>query len=164
MWHQGPKAGHSGWWVQLQGQVSGAGGGFGGGYTETGLFCPGPQHPQSPLGPPGHFKKWVSFSTSQSKVFGAPQNLMVRLSAWGPSLESLSCFLWEAGKVVLAYVTRKLRRRGVYSKLPSQPLGLHVWGPLFLFPVPCNHITLTLLSVRSLILVEVVERAEPCGW
>lgn len=164
MWHQGPKAGHSGWWVQLQGQVSGAGGGFGGGYTETGLFSPGPQHPQSPLGPPGHFKKWVSFSTSQSRgVWGPPKPDGVFVCLGSQSGEPIM-FPWEAGKVVLACVTRKLRRRGVYSKLPSQPLGLHVWGPLFLFPVPCNHITLTLLSVCSLILVEVVERAEPCGW
>ena len=75
-------------------------------------------------------------------AFRAPQNLMVGLSAWGPSLESLMMFPWEAEKVVLACVTSILRLRGVYSKWPTQPLGLHVWGPYSFFLSP----VITLLS------------------
>lgn len=80
---------------------------------------------------------------------------MVGLSAWGPSLESLSCFLGgrESG---LSLRDRETEAQRGLLKI-SKPAQLTRLGAPFLFPVPSRSV------VCSLIFIELIERAEPYG-
>ena len=98
--HQRPKAGHSGWWVQLQGQVSEAGGGLGkGGYVETWSFFQGPPGLRGPPGPSRLlWEVGQPHSPSQQKCKGPPKPWWWVCLPRGPSPESLPHFLGNLGR------------------------------------------------------------------
>lgn len=101
-----PQGRPSAWWVQLQRQVSEAGGTFGGGqYMETWSFSPGPQCLQSSWALQTALRGGTAPQPLTAGVLGAPRGLMVGLSALGAQPGEPVLSSWEAGKVVSAHVT-----------------------------------------------------------
>ena len=102
-----PQGQPSGWWVQLQGQVSEAGGRFGGGVVRGDLvILPWPLVPsESSWALQTALRGGTAPQPLTAGVLGAPRGLMVGLSALGAQPGEPIMSSWEAGKVVLAHVT-----------------------------------------------------------
>lgn len=135
--HQRPKAGHSGWWVQLQGQVSEAGVAW----VSVGTWRPGhssraPRVFRVPLGLPGCSERWDSPTAPLSKGARGPQSPDDEFVCLGdPARRAYHIFLgtWEGG---LCSCDTKWRPRGVYTKLPNWPLSSCVCGSYSFFSFP----------------------------
>lgn len=133
--------------------MSGAGRGFGGGYTETGLFSPGFQHPQSPLGPSRPLQEVEQLFCPSDQGCLGPQEP----NGGFVSLGSQPIMFFGRLESGLSLCDRETEAQKGLLKIAKPGTQLTCLGAPFLFPVPSHSI------VCSLILIELIKRAEPCG-
>lgn len=117
-------AGEWGWWRVLGGGVHG----------DWAVLPWPPASSESPWTLQATPRSGSAFQSLRPGALGAPKNLTVGLSAWGPSLESLSCFLGGQESGLSLHDRETEAQRGLLKI--SKPAQLTCLGAPFLFPVP----------------------------